>query len=325
MTDTPFAPLPTELNAAGEPRRTGVEIEFAGLREGDAARILARELGGTARQTDDRDWLVEGSALGDIEVYLDTVIRKWGDSALLDAGLRMGQEVIPVEIVTKPLTREGLARLDAARDALRRAGAEGSRQGILYGFGVHLNVEIASPDAAGITRPLMAYALIEDWMREAAQIDVSRRLLPFTDPYPTSLVRALIAAGPDAAPHRAMEVYLAHTTSRNHGLDMLPLFAHLDRATVERATSQAKALKARPAFHFRLPDSRIDEPEWSLATEWERWVLVERVAADPALLDRLGQAWRDEHWAVTLSRYAWAERASEILLAAGVIAERGLV
>ncbi|OWU86260.1 hypothetical protein ATO6_05340 [Oceanicola sp. 22II-s10i] len=318
---SPFPALPRDRTPDGEPRLTGVEIEFSGLAEGDAARIVARETGGTARQTDTHDWVVEDGALGRIEVYLDTALRKAGPDRLTEAGLKLGRDLIPVEIVTEPLSRSGLARLDALRDVLRKAGAEGSGQGLFYGFGVHLNVEVASEDAAGVTRPLLAYALIEDWMRTAAPIDPSRRALPFTDPYPTSLVRDLARAGSGAATDEVIGIYLGHDASRNHGLDMLPLFAHLDKDRVREAVDHAKALKGRPTFHFRLPDSRIDEAGWSLRQEWERWRLVERIAADRALLDRLAEAWLDDHGLITLSRSHWAGRCGELLKKAGLITE----
>lgn len=39
-------------------------------------------------------------------------------------------------------------------------------------------------------------------------------------------------------------------------------------------------VKARPAYHYRLPNCLIDEPDWRLAREWNTWVAVERLAAD---------------------------------------------
>ncbi|MGR3320730.1 MAG: amidoligase family protein [Pseudooceanicola sp.] len=312
-----FKPLPVATNGEGDARRTGIEVEFSGLDEAAAARVVAEALGGTPRQDRTHDWVVEDSRLGRIEIILDTALRDSGPGALREAGLRLGGEAIPVEVVSPPLTRNGMEQFDRAREALRLAGATGSRGGLLYGFGVHFNVEIASRDAAGITRPLLAYALIEDWLREADPIDVSRRVLPFTDPYPTALTRALTGAGPDASPDRVLSMYLDHTTSRNHGLDMLPLFAWMDEAAVAAKVREGKALKARPAFHFRLPDSRIDEEGWSLADEWDRWWIVEKVASDDALLHELCEGWETAHGLVTLSRAPWAERAGDILERAG--------
>lgn len=317
MPDDPdFAPLPTPLNAGGQPRKTGVEIELGGLSEARVAEICTAELGGHATQGDGPFWTVKGSGIGKIEVYLDIFLRKAERSALRDFALEVGREVVPVEIVTEPLDMAGLRALSGLCSGLRDAGALGSEGGLLFGFGLHLNIEIASERDADIVRPLLAYALIEDWMRSANPIDESRRVLPFSDPYPTDFVRALIALGPDAALEDVIDVYLQRTPTRNRGLDMLPIFAHLRPDLV--AETLPKATSARPAFHFRLPDSRIDNPDWSIAQEWQRWVTVERVAADAALLGLLSDAWLDDHGALTLLRQSWADRAGAILHRAGL-------
>jgi len=315
----PFPPLAVDTAPDGTPRRTGVEIEFAGLSVEQAAKVVARSAGGTARNTGPHAWCVDGTSIGDVQVYLDTALRHAGHRALREAGLSLGRDLIPVEIVTEPLTRDGLSLLDRIREDLAAAGAEGSRSGLFYGFGVHLNVGIASEDARGITRPLLAWGLIEDWMRQALPIDNLRRILPFTDPWPTDLVHDLCKAGVDAAPETVMEIYLRQAPNRNYGLDALPLLAHLDADAVRAAIGGGKALKARPAFHFRLPDSRIDQPEWSLTTEWRRWQLVEEVAARRSLLNRLCAAWLADHGPITLIRRNWARRASDILGDAGII------
>ncbi len=313
---TGFVPLPQPLNAEGEARRVGVEIELGGLDEARVARIVADRLGGRADQEDSHIWAVRESGIGDVAVYLDIFLRKAQKSRLRDLALDLGREVIPVEIVTEPLDMDGLARLDDLRDALREAGALGSGAGLVFGFGVHFNIEVATARDADTVRPLLAYALIEDWLRSAYPIDESRRLLPFTDPYPTDFVRALIEAGPEASRDHVTGLYLELTPSRNRGLDMLPLFAHFDGPRVAAAISDKTS--ARPTFHFRLPDCRIDEADWSLAGEWWRWVAVERVARDDALLRRLSDAWLDDHGLVTLSRQHWAARAGRILLTAGI-------
>jgi len=311
-----LAALPQPLNAAGEARRVGVEIELGGLDEARVARIVAQRLGGRAEPEDSHIWAVRDSVIGDVAVYLDIFLRKAQKSRLRDLALDLGREVVPVEIVTAPLDMDGMARLDDLRDALREAGALGSGAGLVFGFGVHFNIEVASARDADTVRPLLAYALIEDWLRAAYPIDESRRLLPFTDPYPTDFVRALIEAGPGATRDRVTGLYLELTPSRNRGLDMLPLLAHFDAGRIRAAISDKTS--ARPTFHFRLPDCRIDEADWTLATEWWRWVAVERVARDDALLRRLSDAWLDDHGLVTLSRQHWAERAGRILLTAGI-------
>ncbi len=311
-----FASLPQPLNAAGEPRRVGVEIELGGLPEAEVARHCADALGGQARQVDSHVWSVEDSQIGKLEVYLDIFLRNAQKTKLRDLALDLGREVIPVEIVTAPLDLAELARLDDLRVSLRAAGALGSRAGWLFGFGLHLNIEIASERDADIVRPLLAYALIEDWLRSVHPIDEARRVLPFTDPYPTEFVRALIRAGQGIGLDRVIDLYLEHTPSRNRGLDMLPVFAHFRPERIAAAISDKTS--ARPTFHFRLPDCRIDEGDWSIADEWRRWLVVERVAGNKALLNRQAQAWEDDHWLVTLSRQGWASRCGRILQSAGL-------
>ncbi|MCZ7675162.1 MAG: amidoligase family protein [Roseovarius sp.] len=312
----PFAPLPRPLNARGQPRLTGVEIELGGLDEAACAAICARRLGGTPCQIDEAIWRVDGTRIGTIKVYLDTALRHAGKSALRDAALALGREVVPVEIVTEPLDRKGLVALDGLRDALRREGALGSGGGLFFGFGVHLNVEIASADADGVVRPLLAYALIEDWLRAANPIDHTRRLLPFAAPYPTRLVQRLVVLGPGGDLRHVIDAYAQEAPSRNFGLDMLPVFAHLDAPRI--APVLGAATSARPAFHFRLPDCRIDEPGWRLDHEWRRWRTVERVAADAGTLAELAREWTDLHAGLTRSRTRWARRCGAILRARGL-------
>src|SRR6056297_3645033 len=311
-----FPPLPQPDDAKGRPRKIGVEIEFGGLDEAEVARLCAQELGGSVEQLDSHIWVVNDSAIGKIEVYLDTVLRSASKSKLRDLALDLGREVVPVEIVSAPLEIGGLCKLDGLRDSLRKAGALGSGAGIVFGFGVHLNVQIASYRDSDIVRPLLAYALIEDWMRSANPIDESRRLLPFTDPYPTDFVRDLIALRPDAPVSAVMQTYLDHNPTRNRGLDMLPIFA--DLAPDRVAATVSGKVSARPTFHFRLPDCLIDDAGWSLVDEWQRWLVVERVAQGSALLEQLGRAWEQDHGVVTISRQSWARRCGDILHAAGV-------
>ena len=39
-------------------------------------------------------------------------------------------------------------------------------------------------------------------------------------------------------------------------------------------------VKARPAYHYRLPNCLVDEPTGRSRREWNTWVTVERLAAN---------------------------------------------
>ncbi|TQS71785.1 hypothetical protein ERN12_09855 [Rhodobacteraceae bacterium] len=304
-------------NGQGEARRIGVEVEFAGIDEGRTAGLAAEILGGTAQCCDDQDWAVKGTSIGDLEVYLDIGLRKRLHGSLREFGMKLGREVIPVEIVTEPLTLSQMQELSTFLIALRERGALGTEASAFYGFGLHLNPEIAGPDH--VVRPLLAYALIEQWMRRDMPIETTRATLPFTDRYPEKLIRRLASLGPDAPLPDVIRAYKEATLSRNHGLDMLPVFMELHPEIVSPHEGRGGTVKPRPAFHFRLPDCRISDPMWSLDTEWRRWLLVERIAADPALLRQLCHAWNFEHSGMNFLGRGWPDRAKMLLEDAGLI------
>jgi hypothetical protein len=95
--------------------------------------------------------------------------------------------------------------------------------------------------------------------------------------------------------------YVAANPTRNRPLDLLPLLALNDPGLTKRPPLQGQKVKARPAFHYRLPNSLIDDPDWSVAREWDQWLLVERLAGDPGLVRRLSRTYLD--WDSTLVGY----------------------
>lgn len=309
----PFPPLPHPLTEAGTVRKVGVEIEFSGLSEEETASVVQHRFGGSVSDASAHELSVTGTEIGDIEIELDTALRKLADSKLLDAGLSVARGVIPVEIVTKPLTLDQMENLDRLRDDLRKAGAVGTKDGILLGFGVHLNVEIVSAEAAHTARTVLAFALLEDWLRDVMKIDRTRRILPFVEPWPRQFAVALAHEGFDLTFETIRRHYSEHVNSRNHGLDLLPIFKDFDEAAFERDFPDHRSVKGRPAFHYRLPNSRIDEHAWSLREEWVNWCRVERLAADTEGLKRLAKAFTSRDERLISDRADWARYCASTL------------
>jgi len=305
-----FRPLPRPLDADGEPRRTGVEIEFAGLTERQAADLVLAELGGRVQTAQAHGITLADTEIGEVEIVLDTALRKLGDNALLSAGLDAIRGLVPVEIVTEPLDLGQLARLDAFRDTLREAGAIGTEEGALLGFGVHLNVAVVAPGDPFTGATILAYGLMEDWLRRRGPLDLTRRVMPFVDPWPRRFLDALVAAGPAAGFGEVRSLYARYCNSRNHALDLLPIYKHADPASFDRLFPGQTNTKGRPAFHFRLPDCRIDEPDWSLAGEWMRWWLVEALADRDDLLSALAADFQVRRTPLFEDRETWAEAVS---------------
>jgi hypothetical protein len=310
-----FWPLPRPRRLDGAERATGVEIEFAGLDVAGAGAVVAREWGGRVRPTGARDLVVEDTRFGDVEVELDTALGTDPAERLVTDILG---ELIPVEIVTPPLTPADLPQVDALIAALRAAGARGTRDALAFGFGLHLNPEVAADDAAFILPVVRAYALMEDWLRAVDPIDLARQILPFVLPWPQALIDRLAAEGAGWSIDELIAHYLLLSPTRNRGLDLLPLFEHLRPGRVSAALGSGKVKGPRPTFHYRLPEARVDEADWTLAYEWNRWCLVERVAARPGLLADLAEAWGEHRASLTTLRADWADEVEARLFEARI-------
>jgi hypothetical protein len=323
LNDTPIQPACAETSD-GSPRRVGVEIEFAGLSCARAAAIVAARFGGEAREIDPYRFLVETTARGRFLVELDTQFVHGDEAAdpkaraeketerlreALEEGLRaaIGEVTkiyLPVEIICPPLGLEALPALDEIVAELRASGARGSKDSVVYAFGLQLNVDMPALDAETILAYLRAYLVSSDWLRAGIGVDLTRRVLPFIQPFPRSYLRHVLRA--DYAPDLAtlIDDYLFYNPTRNRDLDVLPLFAWLAPDRV-RAVVDDPRLKARPALHYRLPDSRVDDPDWRIVHEWNRWaVSVESLVGDrerlagacAAYLSHLKQSWLGD-WA----------------------------
>jgi len=90
------------------------------------------------------------------------------------------------------------------------------------------------------------------------------------------------------APNQAQLIddYLEHNPTRNRALDMLPLFSYLDKERVAAKVPDRK-IKSRPTFHYRLPNSEVGKPGWTIFEAWTDWVTVEEIADSPAQLKGL--------------------------------------
>lgn len=322
----PFHDLPWAHTHAGEPRRIGVEIEMAGVTLETMADAVIAEFGGHLQADDPFVFHVCDSEVGDFVLELDARVLK--DRAYREHLGRLGIELddadqaalerwladaagrlVPHEMVAPPIPVAMLPRLDRVRATLQQAGALGTERALLYAFGLQLNIEIAQRDPESLLAILRAFVLMVEVLTTAGAIDLARRLSPYIRPFPGSFVRTILEPGfrPDMG--GLIDTYLEHNPTRNRPLDLLPLFAEIDPERVAAAPVEHELVKPRPAFHYRLPNCEIDNPDWSLATPFNGWVEVERLAADHERLRHLGEEYL-ERPAQALGRWAddWARR-----------------
>ncbi|MGF1622075.1 MAG: amidoligase family protein [Rhodomicrobiaceae bacterium] len=315
---------PRKLNYEGQPRRLGVEIEFAALSVAESANKVRSLFGGTPEEIDPHRFYIRNTSLGDFVCELDTRVAHrgagraplgrggaWDDfRRRLHAVLGdISSLVMPCEIVCPPVTLGKLEQLDHLVSVLAETGAEGTRANPFFAFGAQLNPELADRSTEWILSVLKAYLLTSDWLRAIMSIDFTRRLVAYADPFPKEYAAMVVAPDYWPSQDRMIDDYITANPTRNRELDMLPLFAWLDEARVRNVVTDPR-VKARPTFHYRLPDANLDDANWSITAEWDRWVIVERLAEQRRTLDTMGAAYRanrqrfiPEDWALRSSEW----------------------
>lgn len=312
-----FVPPEPVVNRRGKVRKVGVEIEFGGVSLPEAAEAIRAAYDGTLRQDHEHRFTVS-THLGDFEVTFDSSLlsdKKFehvlerlglatqGVKEVVEGALRrLTGRLLPLEVATPPVPVDRLDELNTLEAALRARHAEGTKSGLLYAFALHFNPEARDPsDGADVAATLRAFLLLYEWLFRRAEVDRLRRLMPFINPFPEAYARRVI--DPDYAPdmRTLIDDYVRANPTRNRPLDLLPLLAFNDRHVMDRSELNGQKVSARPTYHYRLPNSLIDDPHWSIAREWNQWVLIERLAADRELLRGLARSYLD--WDNTLLGY----------------------
>ncbi|WP_296897474.1 amidoligase family protein, partial [Thiohalocapsa sp.] len=187
---SPSLPMPPQTHRAdGAWRRVGVEIEFSGLQLDEAAALVADTVSGSVTSPGRSERRIDGDPPGARPVELDFTLRKTlgrrerDGAELMDAAgdlaedvLRLiAERVVPVEVVSPPLPMDRLETVNGLIWELRAAGAEGTGEELAYAFGLQLNPELPDTDVDTIRRYLQAFLCVEDWLRERADVDLTRR------------------------------------------------------------------------------------------------------------------------------------------------------
>lgn len=295
-----FMNPPVTLNPEGKERSVGVEFEFSGVDMQKSARIITGLYGGELNEINTYKYEIQGTHLGPFTLELDAslFLNKEYEDKLNEFGIDVSKmqkkqeieeklrdlasSVVPFEIVSPPVPLSQLKELNPLIHELRKAKAKGTKSSVLNAFGLHLNPEIPSTKATNLLRYIQAFILIEPWIRQEAEIDWSRRMTPYISEYNKEYKRRVLDKEYDPSLEELITDYIEYGNTRNQSLDMLPAFQYLDEELVSSILDDGLTT-ARPTFHYRLPNCEIANDEWSLATEWNRWVMVERMAEEEQL------------------------------------------
>ncbi|GHC33982.1 amidoligase family protein [Aidingimonas halophila] len=316
---------PQPYTRQGSPRRVGVEIEFAGMLPQDAAQLVNTLFGGEIETLSPHRLRVVDTRWGDFAIELDAQYAH-PDSKIIgnlpqdkDESGRNPMRVelhnrtrewigdvvaglVPTEIVCPPVPWNELGDLDALFNALRDQGAKGTDASLLYGFGLHLNPEVPSTEVSSLLAHLRAYLLLAEWLRDQIDIDITREVLPHANPFPKAYGIKVLDPAYDPSLEVLIDDYLEYNNSRNRELDLLPLFAHLC-PDHHHSGLQDELIKPRPTFHYRLPNAQLSSSDWGAVIEWNRWLEVERLAADSACLEARSREYLDYHTQSPMSRW----------------------
>ena len=303
-----FKSPPITKNPSGEERRVGYEFEFTGVKISDAANMIREMYGGEIKKVTTYEYHVENTEFGTFKLELDAQLlrEKKYEKTLKTFGIdlstfknidsvedrlkNLASSVVPFEIVTPPIPLSKMKELYKMIDLLREWKAKGTGSSVFYAFGLHLNPEIPDESAKSLLNHLRAYVLLDPWIRKDANINISRRMTPYINEYKIDYLKLILNPAYRPNIYELIKDYFEFDNSRNRPLDLLPVFMHLEPKLTQSLLEETLTT-GRPAYHYRLPNCSIEDPEWSLADEWNRWVLVEVLADDDQTLKQYSRAY----------------------------------
>jgi len=310
-------------NPENKLRKVGFELEFSGVELKTAANIVAGALGQPPQVISEAECEVDDPQLGKFHIELDWQFAKGfakarveersagsgapsADDPFMEWVTKIAGQVVPIEVVCPPIPLGRLQCLDAMIEKLREGGAVGTEESLIYAFGVHINPELPALDALTIAGYLQSYILAEEWLVQRNRVDLVRRVTPYIDLFPKEYGILVAGYNNTLNQQQLIEDYLQYNPTRNRALDMLPLFKYLDENRVVAALDDPR-IKARPTFHYRLPNCEIERSDWSLNHCWNIWCVIEYLASQPDIRRPLLKQWLDyqkNNW-TNLSEKTW--------------------
>ena len=309
---------PITTNPKGEERKAGFEIEYTGLRPKETASIIVKLFGGKVEEISEYEVVVKDTKYGKFSIYIDSVYLRSSTKEYIFKDMDFLKEfiytlselVVPYEVVTPPIPFNLLEEVERLRLEMKKNGALGTSASILYAFGMHINIETFTFEAKELLDVLRAFVLMQDWIKEKIEVDLTRKLSWFIEPFDREFIDYILNKNYNPDLDRLIEDYIFYNPTRNRALDMLPLFVYLRPQVKEKLPPQK--ISPRPAFHYRLPNSKIDEDDWSVAKEFNMWSLVEKAALNKkALYELIDDYFEFENSPFWFLTDLWIERVDE--------------
>lgn len=306
-----FRHPPIFYNEQGELRTVGFELEYTNVSIEASARLIQDLYGGTIKIENRFKQEVTGTELGDFTVEFDLTLltekrykKVFEKLNLRLEDVRIGNgtledeveetlsnligKVFPNEIACPPIPCTQLEQIEKLRKALFQLHAKGTQSFPTNAFGTHINVEAPNLETDTLLAYLRAFLLLYPWLLEEGRTDLARKISPFIDSYPEAYAQLVLPPAYKPNLKEFIRDYHTHNPDRNRPLDLYPILAFVQEEMVAKYSKLGK-VKARNAFHYRLPNSSIAQPDWTLAQEWNNWVCIEELANDREKLAHLGE------------------------------------
>lgn len=283
-------------NYKDEPRKIGIELEFYGITPERAAELVKKEIGGSTEKVHNDLFKVK-SAYGTFQIETDAeLIKKLSeaseknknenksdiDGVVVSAIKIISNEIVPSELVTPPLKIEDMSLVTDLQDVFLKEGAQGTTESFRFAFAAQLNPEVESLEVDYILNILKSFILLSDWLKSQIGMNITRKLTSFASDFPEAYCKKIFTADYSPSLEEFIDDYLEDNPTRNRGLDLLPLFAFIDRQKVDSVVGDER-VKSRPTFHYRLPNSQIGLRSWNIEVEWSRWLVIEKLSKNKKL------------------------------------------
>ncbi len=283
-------------------RRVGFEFEYSNLEIKESANLLLKEYGGKIETINPYYYKIHtpigtfsvlmdfgflfNSKLKELNKEIGLAIDEPTIQKIEELIAEIGKSLVPYELTTPPLPFNQLNEAHHIKELLRENGAKGTRANLLYAFGMHINPEVKALSIETILSDLRAFFILYNFIKDSLDVDITRRLTTYIDPFDTAYILKVSNLNYEPTMQEFIDDYIAYNPTRNRALDLLPLLTFVDEQRVREKLPNEKIGK-RPTYHYRLPDSRVDESAWSPCFAWNSWVLVETLSADSKNLKRL--------------------------------------
>jgi len=317
------------FNKEKKPRHVGVEVEFSNLDLRTSVKLVNSIFPGKIEEENKYYLQLTKTEYGDFNFELDAkllqkmqtdgIFEKLSDligdisndlDKLVD---KTSKKIVPYEIATPPIPISKMYKLDEMVEKLRLNGALGTTNSLQYAFGVHFNVEIPSEEIEDNFRLFKSFLILQKWIEIQSEVDIVRKISPFINDFPKDFIKKVIDLDYQPTKDQFIEDYLEFNPTRNRILDMLPMLAYWDEKKV-RDTLPKEKINKRPTFHYRLPNSKVDQLRWGLSHEFQPWIIIELLASNEKIFNQLSKQFLEELDSTIFNKSKWIEQCHKSVL-----------